>query len=200
MNDVTHEHIVRPAMVYLSHPTELGTLYTRGELDAIHAVAKACGLKLFIDGARLAYGLAADGAVDFAYLYSVCDAFTIGGTKCGTLFGEAVVLKNEADWPYFRYHIKQRGALLAKGRLLSVQFQALLKDNRYITLGKEANQKAQRIKQACLQKGYALLSPTPAPTRSSPSCPTRRCGHWKMTLPSRFGRRWTRNIPPFGSA
>ncbi|MBN1776507.1 MAG: aminotransferase class I/II-fold pyridoxal phosphate-dependent enzyme [Clostridiales bacterium] len=158
--DVNHEHSVRPAMVYLSHPTELGTLYTRHELDAIHAVAKACGLKLFLDGARLAYGLAAEEEVDLPYLAGICDAFTIGGTKCGALFGETAVLKNAADWPHFRYHIKQRGALLAKGRLLAVQFQTLLADGYYIELGREANRKAQRLKQAFLGKGYQLLADT----------------------------------------
>ena len=162
VNDVTHEHIVRPAMVYLSHPTELGTLYTRGELDAIHAVVKACGLKLFIDGARLCYGLAAEKSVDMPYLYHICDAFTIGGTKCGALFGEAVVLKNAADWPHFRYHIKQRGALLAKGRLLAVQFQALLDGDTYTQLGGKANRMAQQIKQALVQKGFSLLADTQA--------------------------------------
>lgn len=162
VNDINHEHAVRPAMVYLSHPTELGTLYTRGELDAIHAAVKACGLKLFIDGARLAYGLAAEESVDLPYLYSVCDAFTIGGTKCGALFGEAAVLKSAADWPHFRYHIKQRGALLAKGWLLAVQFRALLADGRYQALGREANQMAQRIKQAFVRKGYPLLADTKA--------------------------------------
>ena len=162
VNDVTHEHIVRPAMVYLSHPTELGTLYTRGELDAIHAVAQTCGLKLFIDGARLAYGLAAEPDVDLLYLASICDAFTIGGTKCGALFGEAVVLKSAADWPHFRYHIKQRGALLAKGRLLAVQFQTLMRDGYYESLGKQANAKAQQIKQALLKKGFPMLADTRA--------------------------------------
>jgi threonine aldolase len=162
VNDVTHEHIVRPAMVYLSHPTELGTLYTRAELSAIHAAAQVCGLKLFLDGARLAYGLAAEPAVDLPYLASVCDAFTIGGTKCGALFGEAVVLKNAADWPHFRYHIKQRGALLAKGRLLAVQFQALMLNGHYQALGRQANAKAQAIKRALLSKGYAMLADTKA--------------------------------------
>jgi threonine aldolase len=157
VHDVTHEHIVRPAMVYLSHPTELGTLYTRAELDGIHRVARRCGLRLFIDGARLAYGLAADEAVNLPYLASICDAFTIGGTKCGLLFGEAVVLKNAKDWPYFRYHIKQRGALLAKGRLLAVQFQALMLDNRYVTLAEAANRGARRIAQAFLRNGFPLL-------------------------------------------
>ncbi len=160
INDVTHEHIVRPAMVYLSHPTELGTLYTRAELDAIAQTAQDCGLKLFIDGARLAYGLAAQPEVDLPYLASICDAFTIGGTKCGTLFGEVAVLKNSTDWPYFRYNIKQRGALLAKGRLLAVQFQALMSDGHYVSLGKKANQQAQTIKLALLEKGYTLLADT----------------------------------------
>jgi len=162
VNDVTHEHIVRPAMVYLSHPTELGTLYTRTELDAIYAATQACGLKLFVDGARLAYGLAAEPDVDLPYLAGICDAFTIGGTKCGALFGEAVVLKNAADWPHFRYHIKQRGALLAKGRLLAVQLRALLEDDHYTSLGRMANHKAQEIKQALLKKGYSMLADTKA--------------------------------------
>lgn len=160
VNDVTHEHIVRPAMVYLSHPTELGTLYTRRELDAIHAVAESCGLKLFLDGARLAYGLAAAPDVDLPYLARVCDAFTIGGTKCGALFGEAVVLRCAADWPHFRYHIKQRGALLAKGRLLAVQFHALMENGCYEALGKQANAKAQQIKRALLDKGFTMLADT----------------------------------------
>ena len=162
IHDVTHEHIVRPAMVYLSHPTELGTLYTRAELDAIHRVARRCGLRLFIDGARLAYGLAADETVSLPYLASICDAFTIGGTKCGLLFGETAVLKSAKDWPYFRYHIKQRGALLAKGRLLAVQFQALMEQNRYAALAKAANSGARRIREAFLRKGFPLLCDTQA--------------------------------------
>ncbi len=160
VQDVTHEHIVRPAMIYLSHPTELGTLYTSSELDAIHRVARRCGLKLMIDGARLAYGLAADDSVNLPYLAAICDAFTIGGTKCGALFGEAAVLKSAADWPHFRYHIKQRGALLAKGRLLAVQFQALLQDGRYVALAREANEMAGEIKRAFQQKGFPLLCDT----------------------------------------
>jgi len=162
INDGTHEHMVRPGMIYLSHPTELGTLYTRAELSAIHAVAKACGLRLYIDGARLAYGMAAEEAVDLPYLASICDAFSIGGTKCGAMFGEALVLSNATDWPYFRYHIKQRGALLAKGWLLAVQFQALLADNRYVLLGQQANEKTQQIKQAFIAKGFPLLCDTRA--------------------------------------
>ena len=160
VQDATHEHIVRPAMIYLSHPTELGTLYTRGELDAIHRVARRCKLKLMIDGARLAYGLAADESVSLSYLAAICDAFTIGGTKCGAMFGEAAVLKSAADWPHFRYHIKQRGALLAKGRLLAVQFQALLRDGRYTALAREANELAQEVKHAFQRKGFALLCDT----------------------------------------
>ena len=123
INDVTHEHIVRPAMIYLSHPTELGTLYTRAELGAIHAVAADCGLRLMIDGARLAYGLAADPGVDLPYLASICDAFTIGGTKCGMLFGEAAVLKSAADFPHFSLpHQAARRAAgqgMAAGRTVS---------------------------------------------------------------------------------
>ena len=162
MNDVTHEHMVRPGMIYLSHPTELGTLYSRTELDAIHAVAKACGLRLYIDGARLAYGLAADSTVNLPYLASICDAFTIGGTKCGALFGEALVLNHADHWPYFRYCIKQRGALLAKGWLLALQYRVLMTDNYYTTLGEQANRMAQQIKRAFLDKGYDMLCDTAA--------------------------------------
>ncbi len=162
INDATHEHMVRPGMIYLSHPTELGTLYSRAELDAIHATAVACGLRLYIDGARLAYGMAAEETVDLPYLASICDAFSIGGTKCGALFGEALVLDRAEHWPYFRYAIKQRGALLAKGWLLALQFQVLMTDGYYTALGKHANQNAQRIKRAFLDKGYPLLCDTAA--------------------------------------
>jgi len=160
IHDATHEHMVRPGMIYLSHPTELGTLYSRTELDAIHAVAQACGLRLYIDGARLAYGIAADSTVNLPYLASICDAFTIGGTKCGALFGEALVLNWAADWPYFRYHIKQHGALLAKGWLLALQYRVLMTDDYYTALGQRANYKAKQIKQAFLDKGYPLLCDT----------------------------------------
>ena len=160
--DDSFEHIVRPGMVYLSHPTELGTLYTRQELLDMKAVCAEYGLPLFIDGARLGYGLAALPEVDLPFLASVCDAFTIGGTKCGLLFGEAIVLTNEKLHEYFRYHIKQRGGMLAKGRLLGVQFEAMMKDDSYVTLSARANAMAQELKQAFLDLGCTLFSDTAA--------------------------------------
>ena len=160
--DATHEHMVRPAMVYLSHPTEVGTLYTREELTAIYAVTQACGLLLYLDGARLSYALAAEPKVDLPFLVRHCDAFTLGGTKCGALFGEALVLRNPAAWPNFRYHIKQRGALLAKGKLLGIQFTALMENGHYVALGQKANAQAQQLKAAFLAQGFPMLCDTPA--------------------------------------
>jgi threonine aldolase len=161
-NDSSHEHIVKPAMVYISHPTEIGTLYTRQELSDLSATCHELGLTLFVDGARLGYGLAADPQVDLPFLASVCDAFTIGGTKCGLLFGEAIVITGQAYRDCFRYHIKQRGAMLAKGRLLGVQFEALMKDGLYAAASRTANEQAQRIKQAFVAKGFPLFCDTAA--------------------------------------
>lgn len=121
--DDAHEHIVQPKMVYISHPTELGTLYTKAELEALHDVCQECGLYLYLDGARMGYGLAAPGTdVTLADVARYCDVFYIGGTKVGALFGEAVVICNPLLKPDFRYCIKQHGGMLAKGRLLGVQF------------------------------------------------------------------------------
>ena len=158
--DASFEHMVCPAMVYISHPTELGTLYTAAELEALYAATRELGLRLYIDGARLAYGIAAQPEVDLAFLAAHSDAFTIGGTKCGALFGEALVLSDATLWPCFRYHIKQRGGMLAKGRLLGVQFLALLRDGHYVQLGRRGNDQAQRIKQAFLAKGVPMLCDT----------------------------------------
>ncbi len=161
-NDSSHEHIVRPAMVYISHPTEIGTLYTRQELVDLSETCHELGLTLFVDGARLGYGLAADDSVDMPFLAQVCDAFTIGGTKVGLLFGEAIVITGQAYRDCFRYHIKQRGAMLAKGRLLGVQFEALLKDNLYVEASRTANRQAQSLKQAFVEKGFPLFCDTAA--------------------------------------
>lgn len=160
--DASFEHIVRPAMVYISHPTEIGTLYTREELTALSGTCHELGLTLFVDGARLGYGLAADETVDMPFLAEVCDAFTIGGTKVGLLFGEAIVIPGQAYRDCFRYHIKQRGAMLAKGRLLGVQFEAMLRDNLYVEASRKANAQAQQIKQAFVGKGYPLFCDTSA--------------------------------------
>ena len=160
MADSSFEHIVRPGMVYLSHPTELGTLYTRQELQDMADVCREYQLPLFIDGARLSYGLAAMPDVDLPFLASICDAFTIGGTKCGLLFGEAIVLTNEDMHRYFRYHIKQRGGMLAKGRLLGVQFEAVFADGEYLSSGARANAMAQEIKNRFVANGCTLFSDT----------------------------------------
>ena len=160
--DETHEHMVKPGMVYISYPTEQGTLYTREELCALSAVCRENGLFLFVDGARLGYGLAADPQVDLPLLAQLCDAFTIGGTKAGLLFGEAVVLLSPALQADFRYAIKQRGGMLAKGRLLGVQFEAMLTNGYYVERCARANALAQRIKKAFVEKGFPLLNDTVA--------------------------------------
>ena len=127
--DDTHEHIAQPKLVYISEPTELGTLYSRAELREISEVCREKNLLLYIDGARLGYGLAALGNdVDLPFLAEICDAFYIGGTKVGALFGEAVVIVNPALKEDFRCIMKQRGALLAKGRLLGLQFETLFEN------------------------------------------------------------------------
>ncbi|MGL4791388.1 MAG: threonine aldolase family protein, partial [Anaerotignaceae bacterium] len=124
--DAAHEHMVQPGMVYISHPTENGTLYTKEELTKISQTCKEFNLPLFMDGARLGYGLMAEGSdITLEDLCKLCDIFYIGGTKIGALFGEALVINNESLKKDFRYFIKQNGAMLAKGRLLGIQFIAL---------------------------------------------------------------------------
>ncbi|MDD3411740.1 MAG: beta-eliminating lyase-related protein [Eubacteriales bacterium] len=159
--DGSFEHMVCPAMVYLSQPTELGTLYTAAELTEMYETTRALGILLYVDGARLGYGIAALPEVDMPFLAAHTDAFTIGGTKGGALFGEALVLADPAKWPGFRYHIKQRGGMLAKGRLLGVQFDALLRDGHYVAIAARADEQAQRIKRAFVQKGVRMLVDTP---------------------------------------
>jgi len=158
--DSSHEHIVRPAMVYISHPTEIGTLYSADELTALSETCHELGLTLFVDGARLGYGLAAMPEVDLPFLARTCDAFTIGGTKVGLLFGEAIVMPGKALRDCFRYHMKQRGAMLAKGRLLGVQFEAMMQDGLYVKASRKANQQAQAIKQAFVDAGFPLYCDT----------------------------------------
>lgn len=158
IHDESFEHMVQPKMVYISNPTELGTIYTRAELEALYGVCRKYGLYLFVDGARLAYGLIAEGNdVDLPVLAANCDVFYIGGTKVGALFGEAVVILNQELKSDFRYHIKQRGGMLAKGRLLGIQFSELLRDGLYMELGRHADRLADRIRKACTDKGYPFL-------------------------------------------
>lgn len=159
--DPNAEHIVQPGLVYVSQPTEYGALYSRAELSALAAVCRAAGLPLFLDGARLGYALAADEGLTLPDYAECCDVFYIGGTKLGCLFGEAVVVTNDALKPGFRSLMKQRGALLAKGRLLGVQFETMFTDGLYLDCGRTAVRAAARIKAALLEKGLPLAFDSP---------------------------------------
>lgn len=155
------EHMVQPKMVYISHPTEVGTLYTKAELTSLHAVCKRYGLYLFLDGARLAYGLTAEGAdLTLPNIAELTDVFYVGGTKCGALFGEAVVITNAELNTDFRYMIKQRGGMLAKGRLLGIQFDTLFRNDLYHEVGRFANQLADRIRVTLAECGFSELVKT----------------------------------------
>lgn len=159
-SDESAEHTVQPKMVYISNPTELGTIYTLAELEAISATCRKHGLYLFLDGARLGYGLTANGNdVTMADLARLCDVFYIGGTKVGALFGEAVVISNPAIAEDFRYLIKQHGGMLAKGRLLGVQFCALLEDKLYFKISEHANGLADQLRKTLDKLGYSLFVP-----------------------------------------
>ena len=159
--DASFEHMVQPGMVYLSSPTEFGTLYTKAELQAIRQACDEYGLFLFVDGARMGYGLMSEvNDMTLADYARLCDAFTIGGTKVGALFGEAVVLTSPALKKDFRYLMKQRGAMLAKGRLLGVQFLALFQDDLYFHIADKADNLAMRLRSAFLKKGWPLLHPS----------------------------------------
>ena len=158
--DSAFEHIVQPGLVYISHPTEFGTLYTLAELTALSETCRKYHLPLFLDGARLGYGLAA-GEITLPDLARLCDVFYIGGTKCGALFGEAVVITDPALQKDFRYHIKQRGGMLAKGRLLGIQFDALFTDDRYTAITAGAVAQAARIRQALQSRGVSMLIDSP---------------------------------------
>ena len=156
--DSSFEHMAQPKLVYISNPTELGTLYTLEELEALSQVCRDKKLYLFMDGARLGYGLAARGNdVTLPDMARLCDVFYIGGTKVGALFGEAVVIANPAIAEDFRYLIKQHGGMLAKGRLLGVQFDALMEGNRYVDIAAKADGQADRIRKVLAELGYPLL-------------------------------------------
>lgn len=157
-NDVNHEHIVQPGMVYISFPTENGTLYTRKQLEEISQICRKYQLPLFIDGARMGYGLASPvndlTLADFARL---SDVFYIGGTKVGALFGEALVITRDALKKDFRYSVKQRGGMLAKGRLLGIQFETLFEDDLYMEISRHAVEMALKMKHAFAEKGIEFL-------------------------------------------
>lgn len=158
--DASFEHTVQPKMVYISNPTELGTLYTKAELEALGETCRELGLYLFLDGARLGYGLAAkDNDLTLKDIADCCDVFYIGGTKVGALFGEAVVITNPALKEDFRYLIKQRGGMLAKGRLLGIQFDTLMTDNLYFDISAHAIAMAEKLKSTFEILGVPFLVP-----------------------------------------
>lgn len=157
-NDETREHTVQPKLVYISNPTEIGTLYSKAELVELNRVCRENSLILYMDGARLGYGLCAkDNDLDLPTIAQLCDAFYIGGTKIGALFGEALVICNEDLKRDFRYIIKQKGGMLAKGRLLGLQFIALMEDDLYFDMSRHANKMAMLIRDAFSRKGYKFL-------------------------------------------
>ena len=160
--DETHDHMPFPGMVYISQPTELGTLYTKAELAALHAVCGEYGMRLYVDGARLGYGLMSPACdMTLPELCELCDLFYIGGTKVGALCGEALVFP-KGDMPaHFATMVKQQGAMLAKGRLLGVQFDALFTDGLYFEIGRHAIRLAMKLKEAFRQKGYPLYADSP---------------------------------------
>lgn len=162
VNAHTDEHMVKPKLVYISNPTELGTIYYKKELEEIKACCERHGLYLYLDGARLASALTATGNDIELSDYSVLtDAFYIGGTKSGALFGEALIIVNDNLKEDFRYHIKQKGGMLAKGRLLGIQFETLFKENLYKDLGQHANKMAHLIKDTITDLGYEFLVDSP---------------------------------------
>ena len=161
-SDEMYEHVVAPGMVYISHPTELGTLYTLDELTALSKICREADLPLYMDGARLGYALAS-GASDVTLpdVARLCDVFYIGGTKVGALFGEAVVTSRPELLPHFFSIVKQHGALLAKGRLLGVQFETLFTDNLYVDISRNACLMAAKIRKAFIDHGYRLFIDSP---------------------------------------
>ena len=162
LQDENHDHIVMPGMVYISQPTEFGTLYSRKDLEELSEVCHRYGLPLYVDGARLAYALASkDNDISLPDLARLCDVFYIGGTKCGALFGEAVVIPDPGLIPHFFPIIKQHGGLLAKGRILGIQFDELFKDDLYIKIGESAIRYALRIKECLKEQGFSLFFDSP---------------------------------------
>ena len=158
--DGSFDHMVFPGMVYISHPTEYGTLYTRQELADISQVCRKYEIPLFMDGARLGYGLAAETDVTLKDIAEYTDVFYIVGTKVGALCGEAVVFPEKAPKHFFTM-IKQQGALLAKGRLLGIQFDTLFTDNLYLEISKNAIDTAAKLKKALKEKNYKLFIDSP---------------------------------------
>lgn len=160
--DPSREHWAQPKMVYISQPTEIGSMYSKKELSELYSVCREAGLYLFIDGARLGYALGAPANdLAMADIAVNCDVFSIGGTKCGLLFGEAVVILNDELKPDFRTIAKQNGAILAKGRLLGVQFGTAFHNNLYTEICRKGTMQALEIKQALTECGFKFVTDSP---------------------------------------
>ena len=159
--DENNEHSVQPGMVYISHPTEYGTLYTKSELAQLRNICDEHKVLLYLDGARLGYGLAANTDVTLEDVARYTDIFYIGGTKVGALFGEALVITDKVDCPCLLTNIKQEGALLAKGWVAAVQFEALFSNDLYMKISKNAVDRAMEIREILLEKGYELYMDSP---------------------------------------
>lgn len=160
--DENHEHMVFPGMVYISHPTEYGTLYSREELEELSHICRSYEIPLYLDGARLGYGLMSqDTDVTLPMIAEYCDAFYIGGTKVGALCGEALVFTKNNMPGHFLAIVKQHGALLAKGRLLGIQFDTLFTDGLYFEIGRHAIEMAKLLKKGLIEKGYTLYLKSP---------------------------------------
>ena len=160
--DGNHEHMPFPGMVYISYPTEYGTLYSKAELEALSEICRRYAIPLYLDGARLGYGLMSPAAdLTLSDIAELCDVFYIGGTKVGALCGEALVFTRRNMPEHFLTLIKQQGALLAKGRLLGAQFDALFTDDLYWELSRHAVQMAMELKAALREKGYPLYLDSP---------------------------------------
>lgn len=160
--DPSREHWAQPKMVYISQPTEIGSMYSKKELSELYSVCRAAGLYLFIDGARLGYALGTpSNDLTMADIAANCDVFSIGGTKCGLLFGEAVVILNDELKPDFRTIAKQNGAILAKGRLLGVQFAEAFRNNLYTDICQKGTMQALKIKQALIDCGFFFVTDSP---------------------------------------
>lgn len=160
--DPTFDHMVFPGMVYITFATEMGTIYSLAELQAISGICKRYELPLFIDGARLGYGLMAEGCdMTLSQLADLCDVFYIGGTKCGAYCGEAVVFPHHNAPAHFFTIVKQHGALMAKGRLLGIQFDTLMQDNLFLKIARHAVVQAIRLRDAFIARGYEMYSDSP---------------------------------------
>lgn len=154
----TDEHMVKPKLVYISNPTEVGTLYTKEELEALRNICNQHGMYLYMDGARLASALTSkENNLVLNDICNLVDAFYIGGTKCGALMGEALVIVNENFKSNFRYYIKQRGAMFAKGRILGIQFLELFRENLYFLLGEYSNKMADKLRLGIEKAGHSFF-------------------------------------------